>query len=139
MLLDAQLKKASPQDRTVRKWKQFNNYMRKTKAGQRPSLLCEARTEVGHWPVENFPVTTSLVKAFIWWLAIPLVETTSPWHREAGPRGHSFTYVRVLILTFLSYVEDMEWRAEEKGMYVFVGGVAALRQESFLVMRKIAV
>ena len=72
-------------------------------------------------------------------LTIPLVETTSPWHREAGPRGRNFTYMRVLILTFLSYVEEMEWRAEEKGMYVFGGDVAALRRETFLAMRKIAV
>ena len=128
---DAKLKILSLQHRTMRKWAQFNSFKRK--------LIRLAGGKVGQWPATDFPVTTLGVKEFMWWLALPLSESSSSWHREAGPRGHSFTYMRVLSSNLLYYVEEKELAEEKKGMYASNGDVAALRQETSLVTRKIVV
>ena len=136
---DAIFNKLTLRHRMLRKWVQFHRYMRRVEKDRSLSLLRVAGSEVGQWPATDFPVTTSAVKAFIWWLALPIIDSPSEWIRENGPRGHSFTYLRVLSLNLLSYVEEMEWREEEKGKYAFHGDVDALRREMFAAMRKIAV
>ena len=113
MVEDAKLKILSLQLKSMRKWAQFNSFKRK--------LISLAGREVGLWPATDFPVTTLGVNEFMWWLALPLSESSSSWHREAGPRGHCFTYMRVLSYNLLSYVEEKEWAEGKKGMYVPMG------------------
>lgn len=94
---------------------------------------------MGQWPSTDFPATTAVVKAFLWWLALPIPKSPSKWVRQNGPRGHSYTYIRVLSYNLLSHVEDKEWEEEKKGMYAIDGDVTALGREAFEVMRHIAV
>ena len=84
--------------------------MRRVKMDQRPSLLRVAGREVVQWPTTDFPAMTSVVKAFMWWLVLPIPQSPSEWMRANGPRGHSYTYMRILSLDLLSYVKDNEWK-----------------------------
>ena len=106
---------------------------------QLPSSLRDAGREVGQWPSTDFPATTAVVKAFLWWLALPIPRTPSEWVRQNGLCGHGYTFIHVLSHNLLSHVKENEWKEEKKGMYAIERDVDALRRESFEVTRHIAV
>ena len=100
----ARLKKAGLQDRAIRKWTLYNHMMRVANKEDRVSFLGSYGMNAGPWSEQDFPVTPKTFKYFLWWLAIPSLEknphtdsqsTMEPLERAMGPRGHSFTYMRV--------------------------------------------
>ena len=144
---NAFLKEADLQGRSVRKWTDFNMFMRVTTPEQHGVWFCsEGWMDVGPWSALDFPITP-LFRKFLWWLATPSVVVNpdvgsqSPMDKNiiaSGPRGYSYTYTRVVSYNLLSFVEEMEWIVVEKGKYAVSGDVVDLRKGNGTVMKNIA-
>ena len=132
VLADACLKKASVQHRVVRKW-------------QCHIILMNAETVEYVEPnnEEDDPdiqVTVEAFILFIWWLASPKPQRSSP--SDLTPLvsdncGYSFSYVEVLIQHLMSYIEEKGGLDSEKGLHVDRGDVVALREVAIGEMMKV--
>ena len=141
----ARLEKAAMQDRSVRRWKQFNTFMRHTTKEEQGFLTGCTGLDDGPWSPVDFPVTPVKFRAFLWWMANPSSKkelhsdpqsSFDKYIRTFGPRGYSYTYMRQITYSFLSLLEDIEHVAVEKG--IFAGNVEALRTLNETEMKGIA-
>ena len=142
----AVLKKADLQDRALRKWYLYNYLMRVSSTEDCVSSFGSYGMDSGPWSDQDFPVSPKAFNFFLWWLAIPSVEkkphsqsesTREPHEVAQAPRGHSFTYMRVLAYNLLAFVEEKEEVEGQKGKFVDGGDVSVLRRERELVMKSI--
>ena len=115
--------------------------MRVASKEDRVSFLGSYGMDDGLWSEHDFPITPKTLNYFLWWLAIPSVGKnphTDPLKCAMGPRGHSYTYMRVLAYNLLSFDDEKEGLIVEKGKFVGGGDVSVLRRDSSLVMKNIA-